>query len=126
MLYPEKFLFTKSHEWVSLTIRGEAYVGISDYAQKELGDIVFVNLPAVGDEVTLNEPFGDVESVKAVSEIISPFTGTVAEVNEALLDQPQRINEAPFEAWMIRVTAIRDHEYLLSQEEYEAFLAEEK
>lgn len=126
MMYPEKFLFTKSHEWVSLTVMGDAYVGISDYAQKELGDLVFVNLPAVGDAVRLNEPFGDVESVKAVSEIISPFTGVVAEVNEELLDAPQRINEAPYEAWLIRVTRITDHEYLLSQEEYEAFLAEEK
>lgn len=102
MKNPADRMYTETHEWVS--IDGEnATIGLTDYAQKELGDLVFVNLPEVGDEVTGGEPFADVESVKAVSEVVSPVDGTVIEVNEELLDNPALINEAPWDAWLIRV-----------------------
>lgn len=102
MNIPENLQYTESHEWVS--IDGDvATVGLTDYAQNELGDIVFVNLPEVGDAVTAGDSFADVESVKAVSEVISPVNGTVAEVNEELLDNPALVNEDAYGAWLIRV-----------------------
>lgn len=102
MNIPENLQYTESHEWVS--IDGDvATVGLTDYAQNELGDIVFVNLPEVGDAVTAGDSFADVESVKAVSEVISPVNGTVVEVNEELLDNPALVNEDAYGAWLIRV-----------------------
>ena len=101
-----------------------ATIGLTDYAQSELGDLVFVNLPEEGDEVTVGEAFGDVESVKAASDVYSPVTGTVSAVNEELLDAPESINEAPYDAWFIKVTDISEEEELLSAEEYEKFVEE--
>lgn len=102
MNYPADRMYTESHEWVSLD--GEtATIGLTEYAQSELGDLVFVNLPEPGDEVAGGEPFADVESVKAVSEVISPVDGTVTEINEELLDNPALINESAYDAWLIRV-----------------------
>lgn len=102
MNHPADRMYTDTHEWVA--VDGEnATIGLTDYAQKELGDLVFVNLPEVGDEVTGGESFADVESVKAVSEVVSPVDGTVVEINEELLDNPGLINEAPFDAWLVRV-----------------------
>ena len=93
--------YTQEHEWVKVE-GNKVRVGITDFAQHELGDIVFVELPEVGDTVTLNEPFGSVESVKTVSELYSPVSGTVVEINEALSDSPEFVNESPYEnAWMI-------------------------
>ena len=89
----EQLKYTKSHEWVLENEDGTVTVGLTDYAQQELGDLVFVNLPGTGDEVAAGEAFGDVESVKAVSDVFSPVSGTVAEVNEELLDAPQLIND---------------------------------
>ena len=103
---------------------GTVTVGLTDYAQQELGDLVFVNLPAVDDAVTAGEAFGDVESVKAVSDVFSPVSGVVSEVNEELLDSPQLINETPYDAWMIKVSDVGDTEELLSAAEYEAFIAQ--
>ncbi len=120
----ETLKYTKSHEWVMENVDGTVTVGLTDYAQQELGDLVFVNLPAAGDAVTAGEPLGDVESVKAVSDVFCPVSGTVAEVNEELLDAPQMINETPYEAWMIKVEAVTDTEKLLSAAEYEAFIAQ--
>ena len=118
-------LYMKSHEWV--VIDGDtATVGISDFAQSELGDLVFVNLPEPGDEVTAGEPFADVESVKAVSDIYSPVSGTIAEINEELLDAPEMINDAPYDAWFVKVGDITYHEDLLTEDEYNAFVEEEK
>ena len=119
-------LYMKSHEW--LVMDGDtATVGISDYAQSELGDLVFVNLPEPGDEVTAGEVFADVESVKAVSDIYSPVTGVIAEINEELLDAPEMINESANEAWFIKVEGVTDHVAdLLSPEDYEAYCAEEE
>ena len=99
MNFPEDLKYAKSHEWVKTLEDGTVLVGVSDYAQDALGDLVFVNLPEAGDEVTEGEPFADVESVKAVSDVYSPVSGTVAEINETLLDAPESINEAPYEAW---------------------------
>lgn len=116
--------YSKSHEWVRMD--GDvAVIGISDFAQDALGDLVFVNLPQVGDEVTAGEAFGDVESVKAVSDLMSPVTGTVCAINEALLDAPESLNSDPYGAWIIRVENVTDTEELLDAAAYEAFCAEE-
>lgn len=117
-------LYAKSHEWVNLNADGTAEIGISDFAQNELGDLVFVNLPAVGDDVTAGEIFADVESVKAVSDIYSPVTAVVTEINEALLDNPALINENAMEAWFVRVKNVKGKGELLTEAEYQAFIAE--
>lgn len=124
MNYPVELKYTKSHEWVKFA-GGIAVVGISDFAQDALGDVVFVNLPQVGDEVTAGEVFGDVESVKAVSDLICPVSGVVCAVNEELEDSPENLNEDPYGAWIIQVENITDEEELLDAAAYEAFCAEE-
>ena len=123
---PANLKYSKSHEWVKFLEDGTALVGITDFAQSELGDIVFINLPVAGDEVVMEEALGDVESVKAVSDILCPISGTVVEINEELLDRPQTINEEPYEAWLIRVENITGKEDLLDSAEYEAFVESEK
>ena len=105
---------------------GSAGIGLTDYAQKELGDVVVVNLTEEGDEVTAGEPFGDVESVKAVSDVYSPVTGIVEEINEELLDSPELINTDANEAWMIRVKDITDQEELLDAADYEVYVETRK
>ena len=102
-----------------------AVIGISDFAQDALGDVVFVNLPGGGDDTTAGEAFGDVESVKAVSDLVCPVSGTVCAVNEELLDEPELLNKAPYEAWIIKVENIGDTEELLDAAAYEAFCAQE-
>ena len=114
------YQFSKSHEWVKEE-DGLTWVGISDFAQNALGDVVFVNLPEVGDEITAGDPFGDVESVKAVSDLVSPVTGVVAEVNEDLLDSPELLNSSPYESWIIKVENVTETEELLSAAAYDAF-----
>lgn len=121
----EELLYSKSHEWVKEE-GNEMLIGLTDYAQSELGDLVFVNLPEEGDEISVGESFSDVESVKTVSDVYAPVSGTVCEINEELLDAPERINEAPYEAWFVRVTDITEKEELLSAEEYQAFVESEK
>ena len=116
--------YSKSHEWVQMD--GDvSVVGISDFAQDALGDLVFVNLPQVGDDVTAGEAFGDVESVKAVSDLISPVTGTVCEINEELLDAPENLNNDPYGAWIIKVDNISGTDELLDAAAYEAHCAAE-
>lgn len=122
MNIPAELKYTKSHEWVKMTDDTRAMVGLTDYAQDALGDLVFVNLPEVGDEITAGEAFADVESVKAVSDVYSPVTGRVVEVNEALLDAPESINESPYDAWFVKVEDISGTEELMSGEEYEGFV----
>ena len=124
MNFPKNLLYSKTHEWVLFDEDGTATVGITDYAQDQLGDLVFVNLPEAGDTVTAGETFADVESVKAVSDVNSPVTGEVAEVNEGLADEPQRMNEDPYGSWFVRVKEITDREDLMDAEAYEAFTAE--
>ena len=121
MAVQKGLLYTKDHEWVKEE-GGEYTVGITDYAQSELGDLVFVNLPEEGDSVTKGESFSDVESVKAVSDVLSPLTGVVSAINEAVLDAPESINSAPYEAWFVKVKDVTDKEELLSAEEYEELL----
>lgn len=121
----EGLLYSRSHEWVKEEGE-EVLIGLTDYAQSELGDLVFVNLPEEGDEVTTGESFADVESVKAVSDVYSPVTGVVSAVNEELLDAPESINEAPYDAWFVRAKDISDREELLTAAEYEAFVESEK
>ena len=124
MLYPVELQYSKSHEWVKAE-DGVTVVGISDFAQNALGDVVFVNLPAEGDSVTAGDAFGDVESVKAVSDLVSPVTGTVSAVNEELLDAPEKLNSDPYGAWLIKVENVEGSEELLDAAAYEAFCAEE-
>ena len=115
-------MYTKSHEWVLFENDTTATVGLSDFAQSELGDLVFVNLPQVGDAVTAGETFADVESVKTVSDVFSPVTGTVAAVNEALNDAPQKINEDAYGAWLAKVENITGKEDLMDAAVYQAFI----
>ena len=119
MNYPAELQYSRDHEWLRME-DGIAVIGISDFAQSELGDVVFVNLPEVGDDTTAGEPFGDVESVKAVSDLVCPVTGTVCAVNEELLDAPEKLNEDPYGTWIIKVENVTDTEDLLSAEQYEA------
>ena len=126
MAYPTTYKYTKEHEW--LDVQGSTgVIGITDYAQSTLGDIVFVELPKVGDTVTGGATFGSVESVKAVSDLYSPVTGTVTATNEALKASPDKINEAPHDTWIIKVELSDPAEVgkLLTASEYETFIAEE-
>ena len=113
-------MYTESHEWVLFENDTTATVGLTDYAQHELGDLVFVNLPQEGDAVTVDEAFADVESVKAVSDVFSPVTGAVAAINEALLDAPQKINEDPFGSWFVKVENITVRGALMDAAAYKA------
>ena len=124
MNFPAELKYTKDHEWVKMLDDTTALVGISDFAQSELGDLVFVNLPAVGDDVVAGEAACDVESVKAVSDVMSPVTGSVAEVNEELDDSPELLNSDPYGAWIMKIEHVTDFSELLSAEEYEAFTKE--
>ena len=120
-------LYSKEHEWVEQLEGNRVRIGISDYAQKALGDIVFVENPEIDDEVIVNESMGTIESVKAVSELYSPVSGTVVAVNEELEGAPETINENPFEAgWLVEVEMSNPEELesLLNEEEYEAFMNE--
>jgi glycine cleavage system H protein len=126
MPYPTNYRYTREHEWIEL--KGSiGTIGITDYAQNSLGDIVYVDMPKVGDPVTANATFGSVESVKAVSDLFSPVTGTVTEINEELTSAPDKINEAPHETWIIKVELADSAQFntLLDAAAYEAFIAEE-
>ena len=123
---PEDLHFSKDHEWVRVS-GNVATIGITDYAQNSLGDVVYVELPKVGDQFAANESFGSVESVKAVSELFTPVSGAVAEVNESLQDEPEKVNEDPYgSAWMIRVKMSNPGEVdsLLTAAEFEDFTKE--
>ena len=122
---PAELKYTKSHEWVKE--EGGLYVvGLTDFAQEALGDIVFINMPEEGDDVASGESFADVESVKAVSDVFSPVSGTVAEVNEGLIDEPALINQEPYEQWLIKVKDVSDTEELMDAAAYEEFCATEE
>lgn len=126
MAYPTNYRYTREHEWIS--IEGNVgTIGITDYAQNSLGDIVYVDAPKVGDSVTAHQTFGSVESVKAVSDLYSPVSGTVTDVNESLKNEPDKINAAPHETWIIKVKLSDPSEYdtLLDAAAYEAFISEE-
>ena len=122
MNFPAELKYTKDHEWLKAIDETTALVGITDFAQSELGDLVFINLPQEGDEVTADESFCDVESVKAVSDVMSPCTGVVAEVNSELEDEPQMLNEDPYGAWIAKIKDISGYGELMSASEYEAYV----
>ncbi|MDD3244368.1 MAG: glycine cleavage system protein GcvH [Eubacteriales bacterium] len=119
MNFPKELYYTKTHEWVRDLKDGRLEIGLTDYAQNELGDLVFVNLPQAGDAMEREQPFADVESVKAVSDVYSPVDAVVCEINEELLDAPQKINEDPYGAWLVRVEKTTEHVELMDSEAYE-------
>lgn len=127
MAYPQNFRYTKEHEWINADGK-TATVGITDYAQSSLGDIVFVELPKPGSEVTAGKSFGTVESVKSVSELFAPVSGKVVAVNEELAKAPEKVNSDAHGAWMIKVELKNPGEVhsLLSAADYEKFIAEEQ
>ncbi|MCC8022592.1 MAG: glycine cleavage system protein GcvH [Clostridiales bacterium] len=123
MNVPSELKYTKSHEWVKFLDETTVLIGLTDYAQNELGDLVFVNLPEAGDAIAAGEPFADVESVKAVSDVYSPVSGTVAQQNEALLDAPESVNEDPYAAWFVKVSELEGQVDLMDAAAYETHLS---
>ena len=126
MKTPEELKYSKTHEWVRFISETEAEVGLSDFAQDALGDLVFVNLPEPDAEAVRGETICDVESVKAVSDVYAPISGTVSEVNEELLDAPEKINSDPYGAWLFRLTDVTDTDDLLDAEAYIAHCESEE
>lgn len=124
MSYPTDLKYTKDHEWIRLE-GGTGAVGITDFAQQQLGDVVYVELPEVGTELTAGKVFGTIESVKAVSELYAPVSGEVVEVNTGLKDHPDNVNSKPHESWMVKVKLANagDAADLLDAAAYEAMLA---
>lgn len=125
MVKAEEVKFSKSHEWI-LFDGEKAKIGLSTHAQEQLGDIVFIDLPEEGDEVTKGESFADIESVKAVSEAYSPVTAVITAVNKDLLDSPELINSQPEDTWLIEVEGIGESEDLMTAEEYKKFCESEE
>ncbi|MCL2833064.1 MAG: glycine cleavage system protein GcvH [Treponema sp.] len=122
MNIPENLKYTKSHEWIRVLDNGTLEIGLTDFAQQELGDIVFVNLPKSGEKITAGSVFADVESVKAVSDIYSPADGAVTEINQDLLNAPELINKSPYTAWLIRADGAVPEGELLTANEYSKIL----
>lgn len=126
-MYPKDLMYDREHEWVK--VDGDvATIGVSHFAQDQLGEVVYVDLPSAGDAVNAGESFGEVESVKSVSELFSPVSGEIVEVNEALADTPETVNEDPYgDGWMVKIRLADASEVdgLMSADEYEAFLTEE-
>jgi glycine cleavage system H protein len=127
MAYPKDYKYTREHEWIQVN-GNTGLIGITDHAQESLGDIVFVELPKVGANLDAGKTFGTVESVKAVSELYAPVAGRVVEINESLNQTPEQINKDAHRAWMVKIelTHPDDLKSLLSSEEYEKYIAEEK
>lgn len=118
-------LYSKDHEWVELLADGRAVVGITDFAQKEMGDIVFVELPEVDDELASGESFSSIESVKAVSEVFLPVAGKVIEINKELEDAPELLNQEPYDAgWIVKIELLSEVSGLLTADEYAEYLKE--
>jgi len=126
MAYPAAYRYTREHEWINVD-GNQATIGITDYAQNSLGDIVFVELPKVGDEITAGKTFGSVESVKAVSDLYAPASGKVVAINEELANAPEKINSDAHDTWMVRIQLANagDVSKLLSADDYEKFVKEE-
>ena len=122
---PTDLKYSKSHEWLKYE-DGIAVIGISAFAKDALGDVVYVGLPTVGTQTTAGESFGDVESVKAVSDLISPVSGVICAVNDELDDSPELLNQDPYSAWIIKVENVTEEEELLDAAAYEAHCAEEE
>jgi len=123
LMYPENLKYNKEHLWAR--IEGDiAYIGITDFAQQQLGDILFVEMPEVGDKVTMGESFGVIESAKTASDLICPLSGEVIEINEELDDEPEKVNGSPYEAWIIKINIKDANEIdeLLNSAEYQGSL----
>ncbi len=123
---PKELKYSRTHEWLRVMENGHVLIGITDHAQDQLGDLVYINLPEEGDAVEKDAAFGDVESVKAVSDLNSPVTGTVCAVNTELQDEPEKMNRDPYGSWIIEVEDAEIPDDLMSAEEYEQFAAEDK
>ena len=126
MTTPKDLMFSKTHEWVKFLDDGTALTGLSDFAQKSLGDLVFIRMPVAGDNVISGESYADIESVKAVSDIYSHVTGVITAVNDVVGDYPQKINEDPYGSWIIKVGDITGKSELMNTDEYEKFCEEEE
>ncbi|MCL2120927.1 MAG: glycine cleavage system protein GcvH [Clostridiales bacterium] len=126
MTTPTNYSYTKTHEWIQFLDEETATSGITDFAQKALSDIVFINMPSEGDEVTCGESFADIESVKAVADINSPVSGTILETNETVEEDPSVINEDPYGSWIVKIGHIRAKDDLMNAEEYDRFCEEEE
>ncbi|MBQ1238022.1 MAG: glycine cleavage system protein GcvH [Oscillospiraceae bacterium] len=124
MNVPQELLYSKEHIWVKKEEDGSVLIGITDKAQEDLNAMVFVNFPMVGDSFNADDVMCDVESVKSVSDIYAPVNGTVSEINELLMDTPEAINKAPYEAWLARMTDVSGLEELMDADAYVAFCAE--
>ncbi|MDL2206507.1 glycine cleavage system protein GcvH [Eubacteriales bacterium OttesenSCG-928-N13] len=125
MNIPANLKYSKSHEWVEFLTDTCARVGITDFAQSQMGDIVYINLPLEGADVVCGESFTDIESVKAVSDVFSPVSGCVSNVNGALDDAPEQMNQSPYEAWICEVQGISATEELMDAAAYQAFIEEQ-
>ncbi len=126
MNIPQNLMYTQSHEWIKFINDTTATFGLTDHAQEALGDLVFINLPSEGDDIEVGQSVADVESVKAVSDVYSPVSGTISKINEQLVDSPELINQTPYETWIVEVSGITDKEQLLTAAEYEKFVKEEE
>lgn len=124
MKIQEGYYYSKSHEWVNFLEGNRAKIGLTDFAQNSLTDVVFVNLGEEGDVYEKEDMLGDIESIKAVSDILTPIAGTLLKVNEAVLDSPELVNSAPYEAWLVELETEDDESGLMSASEYEAYLKE--
>jgi glycine cleavage system H protein len=118
----EKRFYTRTHEWIRKIDETTVLAGLSQHAVDEMGDLVFINLPGVGKTVTAGEVMADVESVKAVSDIYSPVSGVVAEVNGLLTDAPEKLNEAPYESWIVRISSVTAYAELMDEAQYAEFI----
>jgi len=125
MNLPKELSYTKTHEWVKWLDETTVLVGITDHAQESLGDIVFINLPEIDQQLTKDSAFGDVESVKAVSEVYSPVSGKVTKINETILDSPEKVNQDPYGSWFMEVSEVSDKTALLTSEQYQSVITEE-
>ena len=118
---PAELLYSKDHEWVRVESDGVAVIGVTDFAAEQLGDVVYVDLPEAGSEITSGTEMGEIESTKSVSDLFSPISGTVSETNQAVVDEPELVNSSPFEeGWLIKATFEALPDDLLSAEEYKA------
>lgn len=126
MKIPENLFFSKTHEWVRYEEDGTAFIGLTDHAQDALGDVAFINLCDEGESFSAGDVIGDIESIKAVTDVYTPVGGTVAKVNDELLDAPENINSAPYDSWLIELEGVVRNDDLLDADAYEKFLAEEE
>ena len=126
MTTPKDYSYSKTHEWIQFLSDGTALTGLTDFAQESLSDLVFINMPSVGDGVTSGEPYADIESVKAVADINSLVSGTILETNDEVEDEPGKINEDPYGVWIIKIGDISEKADLMDAAAYDKFCEEEE